>query len=81
MTASVGSGRSGRARGATSGRYVRKVGPTRWAGRTVSARSAVTGRNVGPAERAAAARARVSADKKRGVTTAPWIVDLTSYDD
>jgi hypothetical protein len=29
-------------------------------------------------ERAAAARARVSADKKRGVTTADWIVQLAA---
>lgn len=31
---------------------------------------------VSPAERAAAARARVSADKKRGVVNPEWIVRL-----
>jgi hypothetical protein len=39
-------------------------------------RSASSGRYVSQAERVAAARARVTADSKRGVTTAPWIVDL-----
>ncbi|WP_323958870.1 hypothetical protein GC088_09945 [Arthrobacter sp. JZ12] len=44
-------------------------------GRTVS-RSTVSGRFVSKNERVAAARARVVADRKRGVTTAPWIVEL-----
>lgn len=39
-------------------------------------RSNITGQIVSQAERIAAARARVSADKLRGVTTAPWIVEL-----
>lgn len=39
------------------------------------------GRFVSQAERAAAARARVSADRKRGVQTAAWIVELASSGD
>jgi hypothetical protein len=39
-------------------------------------RSASSGRYVSQAERIAAARARVTADAKRGVKTATWIVDL-----
>jgi hypothetical protein len=39
-------------------------------------RSASSGRFVSRAERVAAARARVTADSKRGVETATWIVDL-----
>lgn len=41
-----------------------------------SSGEATTGRFVSRSERAAAARARVSADKKRGAVTAPWIVEL-----
>jgi len=44
-------------------------------GRVVN-RSAASGRSVSQPERAAAARARVSADKKRGAVTASWIVKL-----
>jgi hypothetical protein len=36
-----------------------------------------TGRYVSSGERSAAARARVSADKKRGAKTAEWIVNLS----
>lgn len=39
-------------------------------------RPAVNGRSVSQRERVAAARARVSADKKRGATTATWIIEL-----
>jgi hypothetical protein len=39
-------------------------------------RSASSGRFISQAERVAAARARVTADVKRGVETDPWIVDL-----
>lgn len=43
-------------------------------------RSAVTGRFVTQTERVAAAKARVSADKKRNVKTADWIVALSRGD-
>lgn len=43
-------------------------------------RSAVTGRYVTRTERVAAARARVSADKKRNVKTEAWIVELSRGD-
>lgn len=51
-----------------------------------TSRSASSGRFVvrGPVsegERVAAARARVSADKKRGATTAEWIVELARQHD
>lgn len=50
------------------------------ADRSVS-RSAASGRYVvSQPERIAAARARVSADKKRGAVTARWIVDLAQKD-
>lgn len=39
-------------------------------------RSSRTGRVYTEGARIAAAQARVSADKKRGVETAPWIVEL-----
>lgn len=41
-------------------------------------RSAATGRYVSHGEKVAAARARVAADKKRNVTTAPWIIALAA---
>lgn len=40
--------------------------------------STSTGRSVSQNVRVAAAKARVSADKKRGVTTEAWIVDLAN---
>ena len=40
-------------------------------------RSLRTGRVVTEAERIAAARTRVVADTRRGVKTAPWIVELS----
>ncbi|WP_104523509.1 hypothetical protein [Blastococcus atacamensis] len=52
---------------------VRVAGGKRVASRT---RSATNGRFVSQNERVAAARARVQADRKRGVTTEAWIVDL-----
>ena len=41
-------------------------------------RSATSGRYVSQAERVAAARARVTADSKRGVKTETWIVELAN---
>lgn len=43
-------------------------------------RSNVTGQIVSQAERIAAARTRVSADRLRGVQTAPWIVELAKQE-
>lgn len=39
-------------------------------------RSAATGRMISESARTAAARARVTADKKRGVQTEQWIIDI-----
>lgn len=82
MPASVG--RSRAAPSATTGKYVSVTAVGRSLKTTVtervsggrSSRSAVSGRHVSQTERTAAARARVSADRKRGVDTEQWIVDL-----
>jgi len=62
------------AKPSTTGRLVTAA---RTANSSVS-RSTVSGRVVSSTERVAAARARVSADKKRGATTEDWIVKLAS---
>lgn len=63
----------GSKRSVRTGRYV----VTNSAGTTHrDSAGATAGRSVSQSERAAAARARVSADKKRGAVTAPWIVEL-----
>lgn len=43
-------------------------------------RSAATGRLISENARIAAARARVTADRKRGVETDQWIVDIARRD-
>lgn len=43
-------------------------------------RSKTTGRIISEKARIAAARARVTADKKRGVSTAKWILDIAQKD-
>lgn len=43
-------------------------------------RSSATGRLISENARIAAARARVTADKKRGVETDQWIVDIAKRD-
>lgn len=43
-------------------------------------RSRTTGRVISERARIAAARARVTADKKRGVTTEKWIVEIAGRD-
>jgi hypothetical protein len=55
---------------------VTRTGPSTRVPAADGYRSASSGRFVSPAERGAAARARVTADGKRGVGTAPWIVEL-----
>ncbi len=91
MAKPSGTARSGRGRSATTGRFLTKTAESgRWLVRSrlgqprdggSSTRSANTGRYVSQAERSAAARARVSADKKRGVETESWIVALADADD
>ena len=46
--------------------------------RTKVYRSVLTGRVVSQGERIAAAQTRVIADKRRGVTTEQWIVNLAN---
>ncbi len=91
MSEASSGGRSDRGRSAVSGRHITKTAVVgRWSARSrviksrgawMSARSAVSGRYVSQAELSAAAGARVSADKKRGVKTESWIVDLAAADD